>query len=153
MSAADLADTTDLSAPQRLHLTCPAELQRLPELLALADQACCAAGASAATTYAVRLAVEEVVANIIAHGYGATRRGPVALTIEWNADRLRMDIRDHAPRFDPALVPEPDLDAPWESRNPGGIGWALVTQLMTTVEHRYEPANGNQLTLTKDLAP
>ncbi|TWI07317.1 ATP-binding protein [Aerolutibacter ruishenii] len=153
MSAADVADATDLSAPQRLHLTCPAELPQLPALLALADRACAAAGADAAATYAVRLAVEEVVANIIAHGYGTTRQGPVALTLDWNVDRVRIDIRDHAPRFDPEAVPAPDMDAPWESRNPGGIGWALVTRLMTTIHHRYDPATGNRFTFTRDLAP
>ena len=153
MSAADVVDAADLSAPQRLHLACPAELQRLPALLALADRACAAAGANAKATYAVRLAVEEVVANIITHGYGATRRGPVELTIEWNANHLRIDIRDQAPRFDPASIAAPDLDAPWESRNPGGIGWALVSQLMTTIQHHYDPATGNQLILTKVLAP
>jgi anti-sigma regulatory factor (Ser/Thr protein kinase) len=147
------ADATDLPAAHRLQLTCPAELQRLPELLALADRACAAAGADAAATYGVRLAVEEVVANIIAHGYGHHRRGPVTLTVAWDSHQVRLEIRDLAPRFEPANVPAPDLDSPWESRNPGGIGWALVNQLMDSVEHRYDPATGNQLTLTKDLAP
>jgi anti-sigma regulatory factor (Ser/Thr protein kinase) len=125
----------------------------LPALLALADDACAAAGADAAASYAVRLAVEEVVANIIAHGYGPHRQGPVTLIVAWDRHRVRLDIRDRAPRFEPAKVPAPDLESSWESRNPGGIGWALVNQLMDSVEHRYDPATGNQLTLTKDLAP
>lgn len=147
------ADATDLSATHCLQLTCLAELRQLPALLALADKACAAAGADAAATYAVRLAVEEVVANIIAHGYGPHRSGPVMLALAWDRHRVRVDIHDRAPRFDPANVPAPDLDSPWESRNPGGIGWALVNQLMDSVEHRYDPATGNQLTLTKELVP
>lgn len=142
----------DLSTAHQLHLTCPAELRRLPALLALADEACAAAGADARVTYAVRLAVEEVVANIITHGYGPLRVGLVSLTLSWDATRLRIVIQDHAPPFDPARIPPPDLEAPVETRNAGGIGWALVQQLMTTVEHSYVPEMGNRLVLTRNLA-
>lgn len=147
------AEAAGLSAAGRLHLACEADLHRLPALLGLADQACAAAGADAAATYAVRLAVEEVIANIITHGYGPEGPGPIDLTLEWDANTIRVDIRDRAPRFDPDQVPAPDLEAPWESRNPGGIGWALINQLMSSVEHHFNPATGNQFTLTRTLAP
>lgn len=146
-------DTPHLSTPLQLHLACPAELPQLPTLLALADRACSEAGAGMTVAYAVRLAVEEAVANIIAHGYGPTGQGSIDLTIAWNAEHIRVDIRDQAPPFDPAQVPPPDLDSPWETRNPGGIGWALINQLMDSVAHQYHPDTGNHLTLTKDLAP
>lgn len=122
----------------------------LHTLTAFVDAACAEAGVGEDVAFAVRLAVEEAFTNIMEHGYGGDG-GPVAVAIDAGAHGVRVVIRDEAPAFDPLHAPAPDLDAALEEREPGGLGWHLVRQVMDTVEHEPATPRGNVLTLTKRL--
>ena len=124
-----------------------ATMADLGALLAFVDEACEPAGPDA--TFAVRLAVEEVFTNILAHGYGGD--GPVEVAIEADADRVRVVLRDEAPAFDPGSTAAPDLAADAMDRDPGGLGWHLVRQVMDEVDHAAQGARGNTTTLVKRL--
>ena len=126
----------------------PAELSSLPDLIGHARAECARAGVVGEEEYAVRLAVEEVVMNLVEHGYAGRAPGPVALTVDAGPERVVVIVEDRGRPFDPAAAPPPDLEAACEDRRIGGLGWHLVHQLMDEV--RYESTDGrNRLTLVK----
>jgi anti-sigma regulatory factor (Ser/Thr protein kinase) len=121
------------------------DLARLPAFL---DSAC--AGVDAAARADLRLAIEEVFANIFRHGY-RSESGLVGIDVEHAHGRLTVVVVDDAPHFDPASAPAPDLDADWDARAVGGLGWHLVRQVMDEV--RWEPGavRGNTCRLVKNI--
>ncbi len=121
----------------------------LPALMAFIDAACAALQADGEVRFAVRLAVEEVFTNILEHGYAGD--GPVAVAVDGGPRCIRIRLSDEAPSFDPAGAPAPDLASPLDERDPGGLGWHLVHQLMDEVEHEPAPGRGNIFTLLKQL--
>ena len=132
-------------------ITCEGRLENLVPLLAFIDRATAGAGLGAEEAFAVRLAVEEVCTNIIAHGYAGGSSEPVALRVSHQPGSLAVDIEDRAPPFDPAQAPAPDLRADWADRPIGGVGWHLVRQLVDEVRHAPVPGGGNRVTLVKHL--
>ena len=140
-----------VAAPGQLRVSREAGLERLPDFIALAERACVLAGVDAQVASVVRLVVEEVASNVIRHGYGG-RAGPLALTIAWDARRIRLDFEDRAPPFTPPATLPPPLHADdWETREPGGLGWLLIRRSVDDIRHRHRAHGGNHLTLTKNL--
>ena len=145
------------SSRRRQGLTCDmvclpsARLAHIGELLDFVDAFCEQAAISALDQFALRLAVEEVSANVMMHGYTDKTPGPLEMAVCADADMVSVTISDRADPFDPQLAPPPDLDAPAEDRRIGGLGWHLVRQVMDEVSYRYDPTYGNIVTLTKRL--
>ncbi|MBN1201620.1 MAG: ATP-binding protein [Anaerolineae bacterium] len=91
------------------------------------------------------LAVHELCANIVQHGYGGTE-GQITLEAELNGQTLIVSVQDGAPNpyTPPAeIVPPNPLDLP-ES----GWGMHIIHQVMDEVSHQRLPA-GNRWQLTK----
>jgi serine/threonine-protein kinase RsbW len=125
-----------------------ARLTDLAALRAFVAAACAEVGAPPAVGEALVLAADEVCSNIVLHGYGPGMPGPITIEVERAADGARMTIADEGRAFDPADAPAPDLDAPWEQREAGGLGWYIVRRMVD--ELRYERRSGvNLVTLVK----
>ena len=107
-----------------------------------------AAGGDPATAADLVQAVDEVVTNVIEHGY-AGRPGEVEVTFEALPDAFELRIRDAAAPFDPTRVPEPRLDLPLEERPLGGMGVHLARALTDAFDHRILPSGGNEVTVRK----
>ena len=84
------------------------------------------------------LAVDEIVTNIITHGYAQEdREDRVDLRVEVDDDTVAISIEDSGPAFDPLQHPLPDgLDQPQDQRGVGGLGIYLV--LRSVDEFLYE---------------
>jgi anti-sigma regulatory factor (Ser/Thr protein kinase) len=94
-----------------------------------------------------QLAVEEVITNIINHGY-KNACGEIIISCRITHYQAEIQIKDTAPRFDPLSLPEPKLDGTIEDRKIGGLGVFLIRQVMDEMVYRYE--NGwNILVLIK----
>jgi serine/threonine-protein kinase RsbW len=95
--------------------------------------------------FAIHLCLEEVVSNIIRHGYAPDTAEPV--TIEFSRPRegqLVFTIEDFAPPFNPLLAPEmPLVDAAGEPAI-GGRGIRLLRAFAHTLQHERTAA-GNRL--------
>ena len=143
-------------APHVAEVTRPAETAHLPALLACLDETAAAAGVPEDALFALHLAAEEALANVVAHGYPSPSfpdaPGPVSLRVQIGPATAVVTITDRARPFDPAIVPAPPLDAPAEDRPVGGLGWHLVRQSVSEVRHQALP-DGNRLTLTLRLSP
>lgn len=110
-------------------------------------------GVPSAGLYAANLCVEELLVNIINHGYGGSLAADVEVDVEVSPQALRIEISDGAPPFDPTKdAVAPDLEADLDERPIGGLGVHLVKQL--TDEMSYRRADGrNRVWLIKRLEP
>ena len=135
----------------RDRITCAATTDNLAALMAFADRACAAAGLDSDETFAVRLSIEEICANVINHGYAKHRGGERPITVDFTscAEEVVTTIEDRGITFDPANGPPPIITGDAMQRTVGGIGLHLVRSLMDEVRHEPMPGGGNRLTLVK----
>jgi serine/threonine-protein kinase RsbW len=93
-------------------------------------------------------AVDELVCNVIEHGY-AGRPGEIEVAFVRSPEAVAFRIRDDAPPFDPTAVPEPPLHLPLSERKLGGMGVHLARSLTDGFDHRILPSGGNEVTVRK----
>ena len=140
----------------RLHVLelSPLTLDRLAEVRAFLRDALAALEAPGAVD-ALVMAVDEVCANLVQHAPPGTTPGPSRVSVRRDADRVIVEVEDRGHPFDPADAPPPDLDAPWEERRVGGLGWFLVRQMVDDLRYESHQADDgpfNRLTLTRRAA-
>jgi phosphoserine phosphatase RsbU/P len=120
----------------------------LPRARAWMDAWCASRGVDTTAVADLDLALDEVVANIIHHGYGPEAPAPIRLRIQHEGGRVRLEVVDQAPEFNPLDASEP---GPHSAAGGGGFGVHLVRKLMDRVEYVRE--NGeNRLTLERRSA-
>jgi serine/threonine-protein kinase RsbW len=125
----------------------------LPELVEFAAKGGRESGASTEALHDIRLAVSEVCANVIGHGYVGAHEGSIAVETTATADCFVVRIEDDAPVFDPSTLPPADTESDWERREPGKLGWHLVYSVMDEVSHEARGDRGNIVTLAKRIGP
>lgn len=87
--------------------------------------------------------VEELVVNVASHGGMGPDEAGIEVRLWIGADNLLLEVEDGGPPFNPLDLPEPDLEAPLENREVGGLGVHLLKKLSDQVS--YERANGRNL--------
>jgi sigma-B regulation protein RsbU (phosphoserine phosphatase) len=93
-----------------------------------------------------QIALEEVLVNVVRHGYGERAPGEIEVRAWAAGEALRLEVRDRAPRYNLLEQAPPPLDD--HERPVGGLGVHLVRQLMDRVEYVYE-AGENRLVLER----
>src|SRR5688572_24268702 len=93
------------------------------------DRFCHAHGLSDGAAWRFPLALDEILSNIVRHGL-AGRPASIDLTFSVDTEYVAVEIVDQAEAFNPLLAPPPDTSSPLEDRKPGGLGIALVRQLI-----------------------
>ncbi len=131
-------------------LCIPARFSALPQLLAPLAPAAQAVASPALTRTLLRaqLAVEELFANSIHHGYGQESDQPVWLGVTLQGNTLQLVYADQAAAFDPfAAIEAPDADptTPLDKRKVGGLGRLLVRELADHCAYRRE--DGRNVTM------
>ena len=113
------------------------DIAELPRLVAHIAEFGKAHGLSAEAVGALQLALEEVVTNVIVHGYQRMAGKTVRVRLACANRTVTAEVEDDAPAFDPLARPQPEhVDHPVESRPIGGLGIHLVKKLMDTVEYQ-----------------
>jgi len=102
------------------------------------------------TLYSVNLALDELVTNVILYGYEEGSEKEIAVKLETTKDGLVASVADEAKPFNPLNVAAPDLKAPLEERQLGGLGIHLVRSLMDHVSYKREKGK-NVLTIRKRI--
>ena len=143
----DPTTTPDVSA-----ITIEAGVDQLAGVRAFVRTRVAAAGGDDETAADFVQAVDELVCNVISHGY-AGRPGTVEVAYLETPTELAFRIRDDAPAFDPTAVPEPPLDLPLAERRLGGMGVHLARALTDGFDHRILPTGGNEVTVRKWRRP
>src|SRR5262245_9518439 len=78
----------------------------------------------------VNLALEEIVTNVICHGYKNRDDQSITVEVEVAPGELTAWVEDVAPAFNPLQLSPPDLTAPLEQRRVGGLGIHLSKKLL-----------------------
>jgi len=124
------------------------------EIAGALDDFCGAEQLPEDTAWRLRVALDEIIANIVAHGASGAPGGvgqPAVLDVWFSrrGDIVEVTIADDGPAFDPLAKPPPDVTLPLEARQPGGLGIALVRALMDDVQ--YQRTTRNVLTIRKHI--
>jgi len=98
--------------------------------------------------FAIRLALEEALANAVKHGHGGDPSKQVRLRYQISEERFLAEVEDQGAGFDPSAVADPLDPAHWG--RDGGRGVFLMRHYMTAV--CYNRA-GNCVTLCKRRGP
>ena len=88
--------------------------------------------------YAVELAVDELVTNVVCHGYPEGTSGRIEVVLAVGADGVTLTVADDGYPYDPLQAPDPPLTGPLETRRLGGLGVHLVRALMDEVRYRRD---------------
>jgi len=91
--------------------------------------------------YAASLALEEMVSNVIRHGYRDRAAHEIRIGLAVQPDALTITVEDDGCAFDPLGVPEPDVGRSLAERPVGGLGIHLVRKLCR--EMRYRRIDGH----------
>ena len=131
-------------------ITLPAKLENLDILVEHILKSAESVGFDKKDTYQIRLAAEEVLVNIITHGYPETP-GAIELTLQPRPkESLEMVFADWGIPFDPLSMPEPNVCACLEERKIGGLGVFLLRKIMDEVRYKREDGR-NILTVIKKI--
>ena len=98
----------------------------------------------------VNVALDEVLTNIISHGYddGGVHEIRIRLTVD--EDAIEAEVLDDGRPFNLTSMPAPDLGAPLRERRVGGLGIHFVRNLMSEVTYS-RAGDRNRLLLKKRL--
>jgi serine/threonine-protein kinase RsbW len=104
-------------------------------------------GADQDVGHRVRLAIEELVSNVIRHAYEDTRPHDIRVTVDITHDAIALVIDDDGRPFDPSGRGELPTPASLHDAPTSGMGLALVEQMAGPI--RYERKDDrNRVTVT-----
>jgi serine/threonine-protein kinase RsbW len=96
----------------------------------------------------MNIALDEVLANVLSHGYADAGEHEIRITLSVHARALRAEIEDDGRPFDPLAAPPPRRAASLAESPIGGVGIHFLRSLMSEVA--YERSGGkNRLVLVK----
>jgi serine/threonine-protein kinase RsbW len=127
---------------QTCEMTIKSDSSEIPAVSASLEAVMYAHGFSTDDILDTQLAAEEVITNIINHGY-KNACGEIIISSRITLYQAEIQIKDFAPRFDPLSLPEPKLNGTIQDRKIGGLGVFLIRQVMDEISYRYE--NGQNI--------
>jgi len=96
----------------------------------------------------MRLIAEEALTNVLKYAYPESEPRGVKVTLSVDTKEVGLEIRDRGRPFDPLEQPPPELDAPIEEREEGGLGIHLIKSLADGADYVRE-GETNVLRITK----
>lgn len=98
------------------------------------------------------LAVDEACTNVIKHAYKYSPEGEIILSVKFDNSKFTISITDEGARFNPGIVPDPDLREYHKQKRAGGLGMYLMKKLMDDVKYINLSENKNQVVLVKYIS-
>jgi serine/threonine-protein kinase RsbW len=129
-------------------LVLDSRLAELSRVQLWADASADRLGLSDKTRYAIRLCLEEALANVILHGYRSESGHPIVIRRWLSSEGLFFAIEDKAPEFAPDDEPPSNgsAESPTiESLTPGGNGIRLLRHFAGSLVYE-QLGDGNRLT-------
>ena len=91
-----------------------------------------------AKLFKINVLIEEIVVNIVNYAFNNTTEGVIDIEIDTSDDKMFFKISDNGIPFDPLKAKEPDISAPLENRNIGGLGIFFVKQIAKDISYSYQ---------------
>lgn len=88
--------------------------------------------------FRLNLALEELFTNAVRHGGCRGMTDAAVIRLEAAPPDVKVEYADRGEVFDPAAAPRPDLNAPLEERQAGGLGLHFVRQIAREFEYHRE---------------
>jgi len=132
-------------------LTVPARFENLALIGDFISGVARRAGFDEKGVFNLQLACDEACTNVIEHAY-AGGPGQIRIAVTVYPDRIQIQVHDTGRPFDPRAVRAPDLGAPLERRETGGLGLHFMRSIMDEVRFEFDQ-DGNRLTMVKRRAP
>lgn len=97
---------------------------------------------------AIAVSLEEILLNIMTHGYGAAVDAHIHVAIFFQPEQIKIKIQDRAGRFNPLAYKAVNLEQYFEEHpSGGGLGIHLVRELMDEIS--YQRKNGENIVIMK----
>ncbi|HEV7264184.1 MAG TPA: ATP-binding protein [Falsiroseomonas sp.] len=106
-----------------------------------------ARGAAEGVRYRTRLVLDELVANLVAHGRFAGPPPPVRVVVTAGEAGVLLLLDDAAEPFDPRLAPDPPGPPSLAGDRLGGLGLPLVRRMAEIRGYRRLPQGWNRTEL------
>jgi len=84
------------------------------------------------------LALDELITNVVMHGFAGRSDGTIRLVVEHEDGVLSAELIDDGPPFDPLLAEVDAQDGAIEERRVGGLGLTLVKSFMDRIGYRRD---------------
>jgi len=130
-----------------------AEVRRASEWL---EATCRQRGVPQALAEQLVLCLNEVLANVMAHGGRTVHSEPIRLQLEVWVDqdlgKASVTVSDAGIAFDPLSVPKKALPTTLDEATPGGMGLVLLRRFCSVLHYRRE-AGRNHLTFGTSWNP
>lgn len=91
-----------------------------------------------ALRYNILLSVQELLTNILRHGYEGDESKPVEISMMASEDGFAFELRDQGVPFDPLSHDELPTQAEGSEMQVGGYGIVIVKMVMDQLSYRYE---------------
>lgn len=86
--------------------------------------------------YNMKLALDEVLTNIISYGYDDDREHGILTRLAVEQGHLTAEVEDDAKPFNPLNTPQANTKQSLDERQIGGLGIHLVRKLIDELEYR-----------------
>jgi len=100
--------------------------------------------------YAINLALDEILTNVISYGYDDEREHEILVRLAVQAGEFQVEVTDDGRPFNPLTAQTADLDSPLAERQIGGLGIHLTRTLMDALQYRRDD-NKNVLLMSKRI--
>ena len=147
-----IAVRIDATAARSARLAITSEMRRLPAVRRFINEFCEAPGWPAIAPRArwqIALGLNEAVANIIRHAYGARPGQPIHIQVAATADRVRIEVAHQGLNWQPTSTPLPQADR-WQEN---GYGLFIMENYIDEVVYATDGDGHNRIVLEKHLAP
>jgi anti-sigma regulatory factor (Ser/Thr protein kinase) len=108
-------------------------------------------GLSETVLHDIKFALEEIVTNVISHGYDDNREHEIKVMFDKEPLAVIVRVEDDGKPFNPLTAPETDTTKSLEERTVGGLGIQLVRKLTEGLDYRRHEGK-NLLIIRKTLS-
>ena len=132
-------------------MTLEAKIENIPRVTAFIDEQLEALDCPMKAQMQIDVAIDELFGNISHYAYApGSGEATVGFDFDETARTISVVFSDRGVPFDPLGRTDPDVGAPAQERDIGGLGIFLVKKTMDSLEYRFE--NGkNVLTIKKKI--
>jgi len=136
---------------QRFTLLVPSSTQNLALIRDFVTNVGLQAGLGDDDVAKLELAVDEACANVIEHAHRGDLSKDVVVRATFDERTLRIEVVDTGEGFDPAKLPQENLEEMVAKHRSGGLGLRVMKSLMDEVSYEIVPGDTNRLRMVKKL--
>ena len=139
------------SIEQRFTLLVPSSTQNLALIRDFVSNVGLQAGLGDDDVAKLELAVDEACTNVIEHAHRGDLSKDVVVRATFDERTLRVEVVDTGEGFDPAKLPQENLEQMVAKHRSGGLGLRVMKSLMDEVSYEIVPGDTNRLRMVKKL--